>query len=200
MTPPPLFMSKRGDSPPSPQTASSHATIIFPGQYQQLCQMEFLPKKKKEKREMFKGQVHLMCWGRVMGKKNKNINIDHHFPFSILETALKHIQIFTKFFVNVLCMFDKCRSLKCTVKTNCFLSMERFKCVFHQNQIKLVQQSMCTSFLSFFVFFSPAAAAATLPDLPLDFLDSCMIVTFSQAAHFFYLELHHKITPSKKHQ
>ena len=27
----PLFMSKRGDSPPSSQTASSHATIIFPG-------------------------------------------------------------------------------------------------------------------------------------------------------------------------
>ena len=44
----PLFMSKRGDSPPSAQTASSHATIIFPGQYQQLCQMNFWPTKERK--------------------------------------------------------------------------------------------------------------------------------------------------------
>ena len=40
MTPPPLFMSKRGDSPPSSQTASSHATIILLALYQLLCRLK----------------------------------------------------------------------------------------------------------------------------------------------------------------
>ena len=84
---PPLHVKERGFSPLAPDSLKSCYNNFSRPVPTVLSDGISAP----QKREMFKGQVHLMCGGRVMGKKNKNINIDHHFPFSILETALKHI-------------------------------------------------------------------------------------------------------------